>query len=448
MGDENQSGDYSQFVIHARGVKEVVQVGSLFFCYNSFLHMDTFFKIMLPKVHKGLTIITWATAIRWIGWGFVEALLPIFLFSFAHSYAGTGFLRSIYSVVFLLSVPIIGAMANQVRAKNLILTGLLIYPFIGLAYYFAGLWGAISFIIIARVLNGVSFALDNVGRMTYLRKHENIAYTGSAIGYMQTVSYFWWLASILFSSVLIKYFEIYEFFLLIIPTTLVAFFIMLKVPVDPEHEYSNNWEKFISWRTYKNFLEEIVIWNKDLKRLAVLNSLLQMTIAIVVFFMPIILFEKGDSFQQIIFFTFIFYVPVLLSGTFGWFADRIKPEHVTLGFLLLAVLLGLVGFSSSYNLQLALVFFLSAVAVFLRIFVDAEMTRRGDSRKYGTLTGASLEIGELSSIAGPILIGAMIDLYSMQIAFLALAILIILVSVVFRPVHHEIKRVPVVVEQF
>src|SRR3989344_2171452 len=89
----------------------------------------------------GIKLITLATTIRWIGWGFVEGFLPVFLFSFADSYAETGAFQSIYELVFVLAVPFVGMIADKISSKTILVIGLLIYPFIGFSYYWAGVTG-------------------------------------------------------------------------------------------------------------------------------------------------------------------------------------------------------------------------------------------------------------------------------------------------------------------
>ncbi len=56
----------------------------------------------------GVRIIAWTRAIRWVGWGLGEALIPIFIFSFSSTFAEAGFFRGVYDIVSLLSLPIIG----------------------------------------------------------------------------------------------------------------------------------------------------------------------------------------------------------------------------------------------------------------------------------------------------------------------------------------------------
>src|SRR3989344_65514 len=85
----------------------------------------------------GSRVLTWATAARWTGWGFAESLVPIFLFSFAGSYAEAGLLRSSYEIALMLSLPLVGMFADRVRATTIILIGLALYILVGTSYLLA-----------------------------------------------------------------------------------------------------------------------------------------------------------------------------------------------------------------------------------------------------------------------------------------------------------------------
>ncbi|HEY0010893.1 MAG TPA: MFS transporter [Candidatus Paceibacterota bacterium] len=391
-------------------------------------------------LNVGVRIVTWATAVRWIGWGFVEALIPIFMFSFTDSYAETGLLRSIYSVVFLLAVPFIGMLANRIRARSLILSGAFLYPFIAISYFLAGLWGAVGFIVIARVLNGLSYALDSVGRSTYLRRMSEKEHTGSSFGYMESITNFGWVLAVLASVALVGYFEVHELFLFLVPASVLAIIILFRAPKDSIEAVQGLWHTYLSPRTYANFFQEVLLWNQDLKRLAALLFILTIASASIEYFMPIELFVDGTDIPSIILFVLIFTLPSVFGGAFGWLADRAPRRAITLAFITLGWLLIILGYVSAYWTTLFLVFVIGGLLVFLGVYIDAEMTRRGDTRKYGTLAGGTLEVGEMASLIGPIIIGILIDRYDLGVAFSVLGFIIIMLSVLTRPVHHDLRK--------
>ncbi|NTU66864.1 MAG: MFS transporter [Candidatus Moranbacteria bacterium] len=122
-----------------------------------------------PKdVPKGVRMITLITSIRWMGWGFAESLIPVFLFSFGKTYAEAGLLKSVLDVSLIVSMLFAGLIADSISATAMIAVGLVIYIFIGLGYWMAGVTGLVVFILFARIMNGISYALDSVGREAYI----------------------------------------------------------------------------------------------------------------------------------------------------------------------------------------------------------------------------------------------------------------------------------------
>src|SRR4051812_14291641 len=83
---------------------------------------------------EGIKILAKARAIRWMGWGFGEALIPVFIAQFASSFTQMGFVSSILELVSIASLPLIGLLADRTPSKRLILLSLLLYPLVGLSY--------------------------------------------------------------------------------------------------------------------------------------------------------------------------------------------------------------------------------------------------------------------------------------------------------------------------
>ena len=139
----------------------------------------------------GVRVLTFATSIRWIGWGFAESLIPIFLFSFGHSHANAGILKSFYDIAFIIALPLIGVLADRMRGTTLILIGLGLYVFVGTGYLLAGITGLVIFIVIARFFNGIGYAFDSVGRETYFRRHTPKEKLATVFGYFDSFASFW-----------------------------------------------------------------------------------------------------------------------------------------------------------------------------------------------------------------------------------------------------------------
>ncbi len=56
-------------------------------------------------IPQGIRTMTLARGLRWLGWGLCETLIPVLIFSFSHTFVEAGIFRSIYDIVFLISLP-------------------------------------------------------------------------------------------------------------------------------------------------------------------------------------------------------------------------------------------------------------------------------------------------------------------------------------------------------
>ncbi|MEJ2267744.1 MAG: MFS transporter [Nanoarchaeota archaeon] len=140
---------------------------------------------MLKKeeVPKGIKKLTLSTSIRWFGWGLGEAFIPVFLLLFSVNFLEAGIFASIYHVLFFISIPLVGYLADNIKTKTMILAGLVIYVFIGMGYFLAGMTGAIIFIALSRGLNGISYSLDQIGRESYFMKNSSKKEISQIFGY-------------------------------------------------------------------------------------------------------------------------------------------------------------------------------------------------------------------------------------------------------------------------
>jgi predicted MFS family arabinose efflux permease len=397
-------------------------------------------RLFNQKIHTGVRRISLATGIRWMGWGLTDALFFVFIFSFAGSYAETGLISSVYSIVFLIVTPLIGVVTNHMRAKTIILTGVLMYPFIGLSYYLAGLWGMVTFVILARLLNGIAYALDSVGRVTYVRRHTPKEHIGSALGYMKSVANFFWVSAMLLSIVLVKYFEIHELFLFVIPTSIIAFFIMWSIPQDELDNSENKWLKYVSPKVYISSIQEFIMWKKGMKIMMFFNFIAFGSYSVVRTFVPIFIFISGDDLTRVIIFMMVFSLPAVFGISLGWLADRSNKIHLAISLLVMGLSIFIFSYTTIFVVQLIMLFLFSLIVEYLVYFVDSFMTKAGDDRHYGSITSIVSEVGELASIAGPILMGFVLDAYGEGTTFAVMGLGIMLsVAIAFILPNERIK---------
>ena len=106
------------------------------------------------------------------------------------------------------------------------------YPLVGFGYFYAGFTGLAIFLIIARLLNGLGYAFDSVGRSTYFRRHSPQEIIGTVFGYFDSITSLFWVLCVLASIIL----AINVLFLAIVPTTIITLLMFLGLKKDENTE--------------------------------------------------------------------------------------------------------------------------------------------------------------------------------------------------------------------
>lgn len=180
----------------------------------------------------GVRVFAWVRAVRWIGWGLGEALIPVFILLFSKTFAEAGLFSSTVDIASLVSLPFIGMWADKFSAKRLILWSMVLYPFVGVSYFLAGVFRMALFIVLARAINGFNWELENVGVETYYRRIVNRKKIATSFGYIETWSHVAWISAALVGMVLVIFMPIYWLLLAIAPFAVISYFIALKAPED------------------------------------------------------------------------------------------------------------------------------------------------------------------------------------------------------------------------
>lgn len=377
------------------------------------------------EVPFGVKVLTAATSVRWIGWGFAESLIPVFLFAFAGTFAEAGLLKSTYDIAYILVLPIAGILADRMRATTLILVGLWLYIFVGVGYALAGVTGLAIFIAVTRFLNGVGYALDSVGRSTYLRRHTPSHAVASALGYFDTISTFWWIAAALVGIFLVKIFALHWILFLITPTVVLSIGIVFKWarPTDVVPSVKNSERS-----QYKDIMREFVAWRWQLKSLVGLNFFLSFTGSVVAFFLPIQMFTEGSGYAPIIIMTVVLAAPAVFGWELGKMFDSSGPRIFGYALLVYALLLAGLGFTQSYIIQIAIALGLGFVQELLSVGKEELVTVYANPEHFGRVDGLSRSIANIGALAGPIIVGVLIDTTGVTVSYLLLAVLMALLA--------------------
>ena len=83
------------------------------------------FRLRFAEIPAGVKWVALARAVRWFGWGFGETLLPVFILTFSTSLTEAGLINSAYDLIFLISLPFVGFLADAISSKTLLIIGLL-----------------------------------------------------------------------------------------------------------------------------------------------------------------------------------------------------------------------------------------------------------------------------------------------------------------------------------
>lgn len=393
-----------------------------------------FLRTIFPDgaIPRDIKLLTWATTIRWMGWGFVEALIPIFLFSFAHSYAETGLLRSVYDIAFILAIPFVGLLVDKISAKTILIIGLCIYPFIGFSYFWAGVTGMSLFIVIARLLNGIGYAMDSVGRSTYFRRHAPTKIISTVFGYLDTVTTFFWILCVLSSVFLVKFFHINQLFLMIIPTSIIGVIMVLYLK---KENISNNLKggvkDVLKEGVFSSLWGEIKGWHRDLRLISFANIYFGFIGVITSFIIPLDIYVQGGSLKQVILVAVVVALPSIFSIHLGKIADRWRIGSTLAGMFGVFVFLICLAFSSHYILQMIFSFCFSLALNQVLYSFDGITTESINSQHYGKMGGLLLGVFSIGELFGPIVLGLLVDLYSSKFTLLLVAGMTLVLFLIF-----------------
>lgn len=386
---------------------------------------------MFSKIFKNIPeevkTITWYTSVFYFWRWFVEAFIPVFIFSFVRGYTETWILKSVYDVIFFLAAPIVWYLADKISTRKIILIGLCFYPLISFSYFFAGITSVAVFIVIARILNWISNSLMCIGRGTYIY-HFSKWKIASSLWFFDSIVNRSWIVSCLMSMVLIKRVPFYILFLAIIPWSMAALFIARKLPEIKKKPHNLR----LNFGIYKNIFEDIKTWQPKLRILMGLGVLITMITTSFYFFVPIEIYQNNHNLYQIAFLAIIMAMPEALSSLFGY---KIDVDHGT-GFIISCIVIGLLLlvslFLTQFRWYLIAVFLLWIAVEIIEMERNKLIARYWESKSYGNINWIKATLDEwLWTILWPIVIWICIDMGWLPLWLGVMIGLILLILAVF-----------------
>jgi DHA1 family multidrug resistance protein-like MFS transporter len=378
-------------------------------------------------------MLAWARSVRWFGWGFGEMLMPVFIIMFTSSLTMAGLVSSSLDLVFLISLPIIGLLADIIPSKMLLIGSALIYPFIGLSYYLAGAFGLVLFVLLARVLNGVSWCLDTVGTDTYIRHFTKRSSIASAFGYVASITNGAWLAAGLIGAYLVQFVPIYWLLALIVPFSLINIAMLAWVPADKASAPRSVSAGHL-FKPLVTFLKEVAALRKGLRATVFLMFIFDVTYVAASFFIPIDAYKNGASLSAVTMLAIISTVPSLGEFWLAEFIDGSKKKRKWSLFFALASLPALFVAASavgSFDGRVAVAFGIEVAAVFGSLALQSYATVLSRRERYGEISSALEGASEVGSLVGPVMIGMVADAVGFPAMFALSAGLLFLIALYF-----------------
>lgn len=359
------------------------------------------------SLSEGIKILAYARALRWVGWGLGEALIPIFILKFSNSFVQMGLFSSMVELSALICLPIIGMLADKTSAKKLILLSLVLYPLVGASYFLAGILATGAFIVLARIINGLTWELENVGIETYYRRvahHSNIA---TSFGYLDTWSNAAWIVAALVGMLLVTIIPIHYLFLGISPFAVIAYFIVRKAPLDKvsERHTPKQW-----LNAYASVISQWKNWNAKLKLLAILVLFSSLISALTDFFLPIGAYLDGANLPMVVLLAIFGAIPSLFGYRLGRVADaKHKGTLLALGLLVVAILIAGVAIFDSYAVKLIAIFLMGTILELFSVIKASLVTTLGAAETYGLRGSAFESIVTIGDLTAPVALGIAID---------------------------------------
>jgi DHA1 family multidrug resistance protein-like MFS transporter len=349
---------------------------------------------------SGIRLIAWSRAIRWIGWGFGEALLPILILQISHNITQAGFLRAVYGIALLVTLPLAGLLVDRLSAKKLMFLGFGVYPLVGISYFLAGQYNEGTLLIMASALSGLLHGIELLSVATYYRRMAIRTDIGSSFGYLDTISNLGWIAAALLGAVLTMFLPIHYLFLALIPTAMSSLALVAKAPKD-----AVRW----SHTSPRSLFTELRRWDARLWLLSALALFSAVVASVMWFFIPIDTYQQGADLVHIVLLTVVATIPTLSGYWLGKLADRYsKCALVSICLVGIALLCVGLALFSQYAFRLFASFSLGVIIELISIIQASLLTTLGFAVTYGRRASLFSVITTLGVLGAPLLIASLL----------------------------------------
>lgn len=358
-------------------------------------------------------------------------MLPVFLLSFSGSFAETGLLGSALGIASLISLPIIGVWADKMPARHMVLISLLLYPLVGISYFAAGVYGLAVFIVIARLINGFTWELENVGIQTYFRRVVSSRKIGQSFGFLDMLPNTAWVAAAIIGMAFAMIIPIHWLLLLIAPFSVIAYFIAVHAPAD-EVRPTTAPTRLPFFHFYGKTFAEFKSWNSRLWFVGLLFAFTSILASLIYFFIPIDAYMDGANLSMVALIALLGAVPGILGYKIGKIADKHnKYTLITVALVLSSIIsVGLV-LLPYYWYKLVAIFLAGIVLEIIYIVQSSLITTLGPAESYGERGSAFEGINVLGDLLAPLLLGICLDVIGFDGVSIAVAVVAVVLALIY-----------------
>ena len=343
-------------------------------------------------------------------------VLPIYAKELGATGTQVGLVFSAFSLLRLLGMPFVGALAERFGKKIFIMVGLAVYFIASLLYICVDSLGGL---ICVRALHGVGSSMVIPLSMAYVGDLSPVGKEGRYMGIITTSFFLGMGGGPLISGFLVQRWGVNAAFIGMAMLTLVALFIALLFLPRAEPTSKRKGKGFL--RTLKAmFLDPVS------QGIYAIRFTMALSRGAVMTFLPLLAFSKGIKYADIgsMVGAYIL-ITAFVQWPFGKLADKFSRwKMVIIGSSIYATLLLGIPFVNDYWLTFALVICIGVAAGSVFPPLTAIMTEVGRERGMAISMTVLQTANSLGMVLGPVISGGLMDAFGIFAPFVAGAIFV------------------------
>lgn len=385
----------------------------------------------------GIKLVVFVVFLRSFGWGFVDPFFSIFVDSFSKNYTGVGTLIAVMNFASLLAIIPLARLVDKVQDSVIMRDGEVLYAFSVLFYTLAAFTNNISFLLVAFVLNGLAMPFVIVSAETYIRRHGSRANETKSFAFFTALNYLGWILGMLIAAYTFPYYGYQYMFLFVLPGVMAGFMILKKMREHGLKSIFLGFKKYFhNGQDFQELYQDVRSLNKRTFFLLIISFFDGFIVMFTFVFIPLLALSLGLGAKSIALMMVVMYLPFIFSFLISELTEKLKKMTVIATGLFIG---GLSLVLLSMIIDQFWVAILASMNTFslsiLRPAYNGMLTHITPRRMMGGVTGINNMAMRLGFIVGPIVSGAIADRFSIQVAFLSIAVFafgLSLISLLFR----------------